>query len=143
MMSRNRTGWNEILKMSEEDDDPMINMDDIEDDDDQLLDLENSLKEYAKANVYVLLVVIIFISDVILEISYFIFSFLRYLRIKNTGNIKYWLIRSNEFKSYSLHEIETWLTFQICKVLYQVSLCNRINCIAYSRHVYIRVLQML
>ena len=46
MMSRNRTGWNGILKMSEEDDDPMINMDNIEDDDDQLLDLENSLKEY-------------------------------------------------------------------------------------------------
>ena len=86
-MSRNRTGWNGILKMSEEDDDPMINMDDIKDDDDQLLDLENSLKEYAKANVYVLLVVIIFISHVFLEISYFTFSFLRYLRSKKGNSI--------------------------------------------------------
>ena len=73
MMSRNRTGWNGILKMSEEDDDPMINMDNIEDDDGQLLDLENSLKEYAKANVYVFLVVIIFFSHVISEISFIIF----------------------------------------------------------------------
>ena len=68
--------------MSEEDDDPMINMDNIEDDDDQLLDLENSLKEYAKANVYVVfLVVIIFISHVISEISFILF-FLHYVRSK-------------------------------------------------------------
>ena len=57
-MSRNRGNWNGILKMNEEDDDPMINMDNIEDDDDQLLNLENSLREYAKANVYVFVVVI-------------------------------------------------------------------------------------
>ena len=60
MMSRNGGTWNGILKMNEEDDEPVIDMDNIEDDDDQLLDLENSLK-YAKANVYVVVVVIILI----------------------------------------------------------------------------------
>ena len=59
--------------MNEEDDEPMIDMNNIEDDDDQLLDLENSLK-YAKANVYVFVVVIIFILHSISEIYLYFIS---------------------------------------------------------------------
>ena len=51
-ISKNRgRDWNGVLRMNEDEDEPMLNLNDIEDDDDQLLDLENSLAEEVKPNV--------------------------------------------------------------------------------------------